>query len=60
MTCQQKQLTTLITTLVTVITIMAKTITVSDNTHDALAELGKKSETYDEIIIRLMKGFKNE
>jgi len=39
---------------------MTKTITVSDSTHDALGLIGKKSETYDEIITRLMEGFNNE
>jgi len=39
---------------------MTKTINVSDNTHARLGLLGKKSETYDEIIIRLMEGFNNE
>lgn len=31
------------------------TIKVSDETHEALCELGKKGETFDEIIQRLIK-----
>lgn len=33
-----------------------KTITIKDETHAQLTEIGKKGETYDEIIQRLLKG----
>jgi predicted CopG family antitoxin len=33
-----------------------KTITIKDETHAQLTAIGKKGETYDEIIQRLLKG----
>jgi len=34
---------------------MVKTIKVSNETHQKLSEIGKKGETYEDIIIRLLK-----
>ena len=33
---------------------MVKTITVKEKTHDRLTKIGKKGETYEDIIIRLL------
>lgn len=37
---------------------MTKTLTISDDTHSKLTDEGKKSETYDGIIIRLLENQK--
>ena len=37
-----------------------KTIKVSDETHEALRKLGIKGETFDEIIQKLIKQYKEE
>jgi uncharacterized protein YutE (UPF0331/DUF86 family) len=38
-----------------IIDIMKTTIAVSDNTKKLLKDLGKKGETYDEIILNLLR-----
>jgi predicted CopG family antitoxin len=35
-----------------------KTLTVSDEVHQGLVDLGKKGETFDDIILKLLKGVK--
>lgn len=35
---------------------MVKTIRISDNTHAELEKFGTKGETFEEILIRLLKG----
>lgn len=39
---------------------MVKTIKVSEDTHAALVEIGKKSETFDELLQRLLRAYKGE
>jgi len=36
------------------------TISIKKTTRDALKEVGKKSETYDEVILRLVDSFKKQ
>jgi predicted CopG family antitoxin len=37
---------------------MVKTIKISNETHDKLRKMGKKGETYEQIILKLLEGYK--
>lgn len=45
----------IISVMTNMIDIMKTTIAVSDNTKKLLKDLGKKGETYDEIILNLLR-----